>query len=100
MDSTWSLEKARRARLKKRQDLPELKPESLKDKKTESSILRSLNNSANKDFWPVSAQDRVNRAELMVIFWRENNSSSTLRRLNQEKNDMYHSYSFYQFDLS
>jgi hypothetical protein len=86
--------------LKKRQNLPELKPESMKDKKTESLILRLLNNSANKDFWPVSAQDRANRAELMVIFWRENNSSSMLRKLNQEKNDMYHSYSFYQFDLS
>ena len=36
----------------------------------------------------------------MVIFWKEDNSSSTLKRLNQEKNDLYHSYSFYLFDLS
>ena len=99
-ESIWSPERVRKERSRRRQDLPEPRPESLKDKKTESSTPRSLNNSANKDSWLVSAQDPANPAELMVIFWKEDNSISTLKRLNQEKNDLYHSYSFYLFDLS
>jgi hypothetical protein len=93
--STWSPERARKEKSSKRPDPPELKPESLKDKKTESSIQRLLNNSVNKDFSLASVQDQASQAELMVIFWKENNSNSMLRKLNQEKNDLYHSYSFY-----
>jgi len=76
--------------LRKRKDQTELKPESPKDKKTESSTLRSLNNLVNKDFWLASAQDPVNLEEPMVIFWKENNSNSTLKKSNPEKNDLYH----------
>ena len=67
----------------------------MKDKKTELLTLKSPNNSVNKDFTPASVQDPVNQEELMVIFWKEDNSNSMLRKLNQEKNDLYHSYSFY-----
>jgi hypothetical protein len=73
--------------LRKRPDQSEPKIELAKDKKTESSIPRSPNNSVNKDFLPVSAPDPANPAELMVISWKEKNLNSTPRRSSPERND-------------
>ena len=69
--------------------------ELAKDKKTESSILKLLNNSVNKDFWLVSVQDQVNQAELMVTFWKEKNSNSMPKRSTQERNDLYNRYTLF-----
>ena len=73
--------------MRKRPDQPEPKIELTKDKKTESSMARSLSNSVNKDFWPASAPDPANPAELMVISWKEKNLNSTPRRSSPERND-------------
>ncbi len=88
MAPTWSPERARRARLRKRPDPPELSPESPKDKKTESLIPKLLNNSVNRDFWPASAQGLANQAEPMDTFWKAKSLSSTPRRSNLERNDV------------
>ena len=50
-------------------------------------MLKSPNNSVNKDFSLASAQDPVNQEELTVIFWKERSSNSMPRRSNQERND-------------
>jgi hypothetical protein len=81
--------------LRKRKDQTDLKRELAKDKKTESSILKLLNNSVNKDFWLVSVQDQVNQAELMVTFWKEKNSNSMPKRSTQERNDLYNRYTLF-----
>ena len=59
----------------------------MKDKKTELLIQRLVNNSVNKDFWLVSAQDQANPEELMDTSWKEENSNSMLKKSNQERND-------------
>ena len=54
---------------------------------------RFKNNSVNKDFMPVSVQDPVNPAELMVIFCKEKSLNSMLKKSNhQERNDLLTSY--------
>lgn len=50
-------------------------------------MVKSLNNSVNKDFWPVSVQDQVNQVELMDTFYKEDNSNSMPKKSNQERND-------------
>ena len=84
----WSPERARKERSSKRQDLPELRPESLKDKKTESLIQKLLNNSANKDFSLALAPDRANQEEPTDTFWKEKSWNFMPRRSNQERNDV------------
>jgi hypothetical protein len=86
--STWSPERARKEKSSKRPDPPELKPESLKDKKTESLIQKLLNNSANKDFLLALAPDRANQEEPTDTFWKEKSWNFMPRRSNQERNDV------------
>jgi hypothetical protein len=58
----------------------------LEDKKKERSILKSKNNSVNKDFWLVLVQDQDNVEELMVIFLKENNLNSMPENLIKREN--------------
>ena len=71
----------------------------MKDKKTESLTLKSLNNSVNKDFMPASAPDLANQAEPMDIFWKEKSSSFMPRRSNQERNDFIVHKRYFQHSL-
>jgi hypothetical protein len=48
----------------------------LVDKRKERLTLKLKNNSVNKDFWLVLAQDQDNVVELMDIFLKVNNLSS------------------------
>ena len=75
-------------KLKKRKDQKDHKAELPKDKKTELLILKLQNNSLNKDFSLVLAQDQVNLEELMDTFWKEKNLNSTQRKLKPERNDL------------
>lgn len=50
-------------------------------------MVKSLNNSVNKDFWLVLVQDQVNQVELMDTFCKEDNSNSMPKKSNQERND-------------
>jgi len=75
--------------LNKKREAKDPKVESVKDKRTESLMLRLVSNLVSKDFWPVLDQDLANQEGLMDIFWKADSLSFMLRRFNQEKNDLF-----------
>lgn len=71
------------------QNQRKLKKNWRKEERIESSTLKLLKSSLNKDCWLALALDLANQAELMVIFWKEKNSNFILRRSTKERNDLY-----------
>jgi hypothetical protein len=58
-----------------------------KELRIELLILKLQKNSLSKDYLLALAQDPDNLVELMVTFYKENNYSSTQRKLIKERND-------------